>query len=164
MGTWCFTRESGQREVAFVDFPDKSIRPTFAKIEIVNRRLLKHDGSGPVRNLDLDVRGLGWKPTALLMALVLASPLPWKRRVAALCWGVLWMQVVVIGFLTFAIWNESSEIGLVTMSPFWKNLAAQWQHNFIAQFSLASPVVVWLLVTFRNGDSSIGQRTKGGKS
>lgn len=152
VGAWCFTRDEGQREVTFLESPDKSVRPTFARIEIANRSRLKLDGSGPVRNLDFDVRGLGWKPTALLIALVLATPLPWKRRLTALCWGLLWVQLVVMIFLAFAIWNESSEIGLVTMSPFWKNLASQWQHNFIALFSLASPFMVWALVTFRTAD------------
>lgn len=152
MGTWCFSHDEGRREVTFMDSPDQSLRPTFMRIEIANGDLLKPDGSGPVRNLDFDMRGLGWKSTALLVALVLATPLPWKRRLAALGWGILWVQLIVMGFLAFAIWNESSEIGLVTMSPFWKSLASEWQYNFIAQFSLAAPVVVWLLVTFRLGD------------
>ena len=151
VGTWCFTREEGQREVTFVDSPDKSVRPTSARIEIANRALLKPDGSGPIRNLDFDVR-LGWDPTALLIALVLASPLPWKRRLTALCWGIFWVQVAAMVFLAVAIWNESSEIGLVTMSPFWKSIASEWQYNFISLFLLAAPVGIWLVVTFRAGD------------
>ncbi len=163
MGAWCFTRDGGEREVLFVDFPDKAARATFMRIEIANRSLLQPDGSGPVRNLDFDVRRLGWMPPALLIALVLASPLPWKRRVVALCWGVLWVQLVVMTFLAFAIWNESSEVGLVTMSPFWKAIACEWQHNFIAQFSLAAPVVLWLLVTFRSADAAFFKRPDGKK-
>jgi len=156
VGTWCFSRDEGQREVTFLESPDKSA--TFARIEIANRARLKPDGSGLVRNVDFDVRGFGWKPIALLMALVLASPLPWGRRLVALCWGLFWVQLVMMGLFAFVIWNESSEIGLVTMSPFWKNLASQWQHHFIAHFSLAAPVVVWLLVAFRTGDLSIRSR------
>ncbi|MFA7345639.1 MAG: hypothetical protein WC003_15175 [Terrimicrobiaceae bacterium] len=164
VGTWCFSRDEGQREVTFLESPDKSTRPTYARIEIANRSRLKPDGSGLVRNVDFDARGFGWNPVALLIALVLASPLPWKRRLTALCWGLFWIQFVVMIFLAYIIWNESSEIGLVTMSPFWKNIASAWQHHFIAQFSLAAPVVVWLLVTFRAGDLSIWNRADRGKS
>jgi len=156
VGTWCFSRDEGQREVSFLKSPDKSA--TFCRIEIANRARLNPDGSGLVRNVDFDVRGFGWKPMALFIALVLASPLPWKRRLVALCWGPLWVQAAVMGLLAFAIWNESSEIGLVTMSPFWKSLAAECQHNFIAHFSLAAPVVVWLLMTFRTGDLAVWQQ------
>ncbi|MFA7345938.1 MAG: hypothetical protein WC003_16685 [Terrimicrobiaceae bacterium] len=158
VGTWCFSRDEDRREVAFLESPDKSARPTYARIEIANRERLKPDGSGLVRNVDFDVRGLGWKPTALLIALVLASPLPWKRRLAALCWGLFWVQAVMMGLLAYIIWNQSSEVGLITMSPFWKTIASAWQHHFIAQFSLAAPVAVWLLVTFRTGDLGIWQR------
>lgn len=155
IGTWCFSHDDGRREITFLDFPDKAVRPTFLRIEIANRELLKPDGSGPVRNLDFDVRSLGWKPTALFIALVLATPLPWKRRFAAMGWGLLWTQLIVMGFLAFAIWNESSEVGLVTMSPCWKSLASEWQYTFIAQFSLAAPVAVWILAVFRRQDFRI---------
>lgn len=159
VGTWCFSRDADQREVSFLKSPDKSA--TFYRIEIANRARLNPDGSGLVRNVDFDVRGFGWKPMALLIALVLASPLPWKRRLVALCWGLFWVQMVVMGLLAFVIWNESSEIGLVTMSPFWKAIANEWQHAFIALFSLAAPVVVWLLVTFRSGDVTFLKRPYG---
>jgi len=161
VGTWCFSRDEGRREVTFLESPDKSVRPTYARVEIANRERLKLDGSGPVRNLDFDVRGLGWKPTALLIALVLASPLPWKRRLTALCSGLLWIQFAVMGFLAFAIWNESSEIGLATMSPYWKAIANEWQHAFIALFSLASPFMVWALVTFRTTDVAFSEQPNG---
>lgn len=163
IGTRCFSNDEGQREVTFLDSPDKAVRPTFVRIEIANRKLLKPDGSGTVRNLDFDVRGLGWQPTALLMALVLASPLPWGRRLTALGWGLFWVQIVVMGFLAFAIWNESSEVGLVAMSPFWKNIASGWQDSFITQFSLAAPVAVWMLVTFRTGDLALWRKPMRGK-
>ena len=151
LGTLCFAREEGRREVLFQDHPDASVRPTFVRVEIANRQRLAF-GSGPVRHLDFDARGLGWRPTALVMALILASPLPWGRRLAALGLGVVVMQLVVMGFLALAIWNDSSEIGLVTMSPFWKALVSGWQSRMMSLFSLAAPVLIWLLVTIRGRD------------
>jgi len=158
VGTWCFTSQEGRREVTFVESPDRATHTTYARIEIANRDLLKPDGSGPIRHLDMDVRRSGWQPTALLLALVLASPVRWKRRISALCWGCLLLQLVAMAFLAFAIWNESSEIGLVTLSPFWKSLASEWQYNFITLFSIVAPVVVWLLLTFRDGDMAAWRR------
>ena len=152
MGTWCFYSEHGQREVVFLNTTDKSIHPTFAKIEIANRKLLHRDGSGPIRLVNFDVRGLAWSPTALVIALIVATPVPLRRKIWALGWGVICVQMVVLTFLGLAIWNESSEIGLVTISPFWKGIVADFQQSFITQFSMAAPVFIWVFVTFRVAD------------
>jgi hypothetical protein len=152
LGAACFTRDDGRREVLFLNSPDPLLRPTFARIEIADRQKLQPDGSGPVRHVDFDVRGLGWTPTALFVSLVLASPVPWSRRLAALGLGVAGVQIVIMGFLALAIWNESSEIGLVSMPPFWKGIVTDWQRNLIALFSLAAPVIIWILVTVRGQD------------
>jgi hypothetical protein len=157
LGTLCFAREDGRREVLFQDHPDASVRPTFVRVEIANRQRLAF-GSGPVRHLDFDARGLGWRPTALVMALILASPLPWRRRLFALGWGILGVQIVVMVILAFAIWNESSEVGLVTISPFWKVVVSGWQHSMVALFSLAAPILIWLLVTIRGRDFEAFQK------
>lgn len=152
MGTWWFYSESSQREVIFHNTADKSMHPTFAKIEIANRKLLHRDGSGPIRLVNFDVRGLAWSPTALVIALIVATPIPFRRKILALGWGVICVQMVVLVFLGLAIWNESSEIGLVTIAPFWKGVVADFQQSFITQFSMAAPVFIWVFVTFRIAD------------
>ena len=130
------------------------------RIVIVNRALMNPDGSGPVRNLDA---GFGWLPVALLMALILATPISWRRRGVAILLGVLCMHVVILLALRFIIWNESMEISLVTLPPFWKTISNGFRDALITQFNPAIPVLIWILVTFRRGDfiaSPAGQADK----
>ena len=65
------------------------------RVVIVNEALMKPDGSGPVRNLDIGTRGFGSMPLAFLISLILASPVPWPRRSKAVMWGIFWQQVSV---------------------------------------------------------------------
>lgn len=141
----------GERELTFERLGEPP-HPGYTRIEIVNRRLMHADGSGPVRNLDLDPLGFGWKPTALVLALVAATPIAWRRRWRALLWGFACIQVIVLCFLAFRIWYESAEVALVTFTPFWKNAADGFNDLVIWQYTLVFPVVVWIFVTFRGED------------
>jgi hypothetical protein len=114
--------------------------------------LMNADDSGPVRHLDFDTLGLGWRPTALLIALIVATPISWARRRWALFWGLIWQNAFLLVFLGFLIWNESSEISLVNLTPFWKHLASNFKDALVGQAGLAVPVAIWVLVTFRRID------------
>lgn len=124
------------------------------RVVIVNEALMKPDGSGPVRNLDIGTRGLGSMPLALLVSLVLASPVSWPRRSKALMWGILWQQVSVFSFLGYCIWLDSAEIGLVSLSSTGKDLATGIKNALGGVLMAASPVLLWVLVTFRRGDEA----------
>lgn len=152
VGGFVFTRDSGERDVRFVPSSREILSPTLARIEIVNRSLMHPDGSGPVRQLDFDAFKLAWQPCAFLIALVVATPLPWSRRLRALGWGLLVVHGVIVLCLAFVIWRESAEVELVSLSPFWSDLAARWQVGFLTLLSLTCPVVIWVLVMFRSGD------------
>ena len=143
--------DNASRELCF-ETPDKNENaPGDTRIVIVNRAWMHTDGSGPVRNLVLDASGF-WRPTALLVALILATPIPWQRRLGALFWGLFWIHLLLMLFLGFCIWNESAEIGLVTLSPFWKSFLNRFKEAELTQFAMAIPVTVWILVTFWRGD------------
>ena len=143
--------DNDRRELSF-EAPGENERHLHdTRIVIVNRALMHADGSGPVRNLDMNASGFS-RATALLLALIFATPIPWRRRVWAMVWGLLWIHAFILLFLGFCIWNESAEIGLVTLSPFWKSFANGLKEAVIAQLSLAISVLIWILVTFRRGD------------
>jgi hypothetical protein len=38
------------------------------------------------------------------------------------------------------------------LTPFWQDFADRIQHLLISQFSIAAPVLIWILVTFRRAD------------
>lgn len=126
-----FSREGGRMEVVCRDHPDQVSRPAFARIEIANRDLLKSDGSGPIRNVDCNATVVGWMPTAMLIALVFASPVSWKRRVEAVLMGVVSLHILILAIIAFAIWRESSEIGLASIPASWQPAMQEWQRIFV---------------------------------
>ncbi len=154
IGAWVFFSEWGEREVLFQKSPRSGQNSAFTRIEIANRRKLAPDGSGTVRHVDFDAGRLAWLPTAFFIALVLASPLQWPRRLRALALGGVCVQVVVFLCLAFVIWRESSVVGLVSLTPFWADIAARSQSGFLTLLPFLYPVVIWVAVVFRREDFS----------
>ena len=58
------------------------------RVTLKNAALADSSGKGLTLHTELDSRSIGWLPTALTIALVLATPIPWPRRLGALA-GVL---------------------------------------------------------------------------
>jgi hypothetical protein len=151
VGRILFASKSGLRELTFGPL-GQAPHPWYTRIVIVNRNMIHADGSGPVRNFDLDALAFGWKPAALLLALVVATPISWRRRGWALLWGLLAIHAIILLFLGFSIWNESTEVSLVVLSPFWKQTADAIKDFVLSQYSVVMPLVAWILVTFRMED------------
>lgn len=128
---------------------------------IVNRDLMAADGSGPVRNVDIDLRRLLSQSLGLLAALTVALPVSWARRGRAFMLGVVLLHACFVGFLRFSIWAESAEVGLVAFSPAVKAAATGCENLLLAQFALLVPVVVGILAGFRRGDGEALRRLIG---
>ncbi len=151
IGTLLYGSNDQRKEITFQPFPN-GYHSDHTRVVIVNPAMMKADGSGPVRHLDLGTRAFGWKPLVLLVALVLATPLAWGRRMRALLWGCLCQQAFVMLALGFCIWNESTEIGLVSLSETGKDAAMAVRGMLSGQLAVAVPVLIWVLVTFRRED------------
>jgi hypothetical protein len=147
VGQWVFDSKTGPRSL---EFEPREAHDT--RIVIINRKLMQPDGSGPVRNLDLDSFDFTWRPVSLLLALILASPVSWPRRAWALAVGGVCLQAFQLFVLGFALWKQSSEVALVTLSPFWKQAAENIAHVLVGQLNIAAPFLIWLMVTFRRED------------
>ena len=112
----------------------------------------------PVRGeMDITSGYVGYRPTAFLIALVLATPVPWRRRLWALVWGL----VLVNAFIAFRMWlalldaySEPNALALYSLSPFWKTiLKAGMLVVFRAPAAhYLGPMFIWMMVTFRRGD------------
>jgi hypothetical protein len=102
------------------------------------------DGSGPVRNLDLDSLAFAWRPFGVLIALLLAVPFAWRTQVRLGLICALCLLGYLLSVLAFAIWNESAEVSLVTLSPFWKPVAGQAERTLVASLEFFAPVVLSL--------------------
>ena len=160
LGQMVFAQESGPRFVRFEAVPGELRHSLDTRIALANRAVLDALGSGPVRYLELDTRGIGWVPTALLLALVLATPVPWRRRVWALFFGV----IAIHGFILFSVavylWNNSTDLGLLTLTPFWKQTTDGLEETLITQMGagFVVPVLLWIAVTLRRQDGVRWQR------
>jgi len=129
------------------DDPD---HPYGSRIVIVNQALMNPDGSGPVRNVDFDTRVTC--PATLLIALVVATPVSWRRRGWALLLGMPISCALGLLFLGFSIWDESSEISLVTFSPVTKEIVHLARNVLTTQLGISAPILLWILLTFRRED------------
>ena len=149
-----FTRGNGKRILRVEAAREGTTHALDTRLTVVNRALLDAHGSGPAMVLELDMRAVAWLPMVLVGALILATPIPWRRR----GWALVWGEVLTHGFVLFSlavyIWNEadaSTGLSLARFSPFWKSVMNGLEETLITQLgaSFAVPVLIWILVTFR---------------
>lgn len=122
------------------------------RIVLRNRRV-------PEGKLSMDIKAAwtGYRPTAFLVALVVATPLPWRRRAAAMLWGLLGVHLFIVLRITLHLLNMLSDphpLAAFSFTPFTKSiLSPAARLLFLAPFmTYAAPAIIWLLVTFRRGD------------
>ena len=131
-----------ERAVSFA--PENEVSgPGRLRLLIVQPERMAPDGSGPVRRLDFNALDVGWRPTALVLALGAAVSLPWRRRCRVMALGVAAVHAYALGALGSAIWNEASHLapGVVESVTIFDRL----QDALLSQLSLAVPVLAWML-------------------
>jgi type IV secretory pathway TrbL component len=154
LGQMMFSSDDGKRFVNFGPVADKnSVLDT--QITLGNRELEDSRGHAPVRSTGIDSRSIGWVPTALTVALVAASPIPWRRRLVALASGLVLIHLFILFTVQTWIWNNASGVSLLSLSAFWQNAADELNYALMTQIgaSFSVPVVIWVLVTFRRQDA-----------
>jgi hypothetical protein len=151
-------------EVFFSSFRDNGfvkIRetkdPATSHLNVGNNALIHPDGTSETAALDVNTRYLGYVPTILLIALVLASPVSWKRRLLALALGLVLVTLLVM----FKQWisllwlcEQHPFLQLTNFTGTGKKLLTFF-NTFISITSssvLYFVVAIWLLVTFRLED------------
>jgi len=114
---------------------------------------------GTVRELisDRSSRYSGYAPLALTLALILATPLPWKRRAEAAFWGALlatWFAVLVPAFQIYPLYLREENHWLFGSIP---SLFPIW-HTFVFTLSKMTrwvtlyyiiPFLIWITLSFR---------------
>jgi hypothetical protein len=155
LGGAFFAADDENRLVRFEAATDDG--PLDTRIVLANPRLRTPSGRISGRILALDSRGVGWIPTALVTALIVATPIAWKRRLWALVPGLLAIHGYLVFTIGVYIWNQSAagdELALVRLSPALKTVANGLEETFVTQVgaSIVVPVIIWLVVTFRRGD------------
>ena len=156
LGRMAFSREHDRRIILFEPYhAEHDFTPLDSEMIMGNRDTVDPSGQGLSSTLDLDTRSIGWIPTALTLALILATPVPWRRRGWALVWGLLLIHGFILFSLQTWIWDASPGISLSTLSLFWQGIADDLEYTFITQLgaSFSVPVLIWILVTFRLEDA-----------
>lgn len=113
--------------------------------------------TGASGNIDLKSGFLGFRPTAFLVALVLATPISWPRRSVALVLGLLAVSLLVL----LRTWLQLAD-KLSAPSPLQVyELSASWKSALTACLNILVhsppsgyivPGILWVMVTFRRGD------------
>ncbi len=155
LGQIAFGREGAMSVVRFEPYFEQHGFSTLdARMILANSSQTDSNGHGPVKMLDLDTRSIGWTPTVLTMALILATPIPWRRRAWALVWGFFWVNVFILFSLQSWIWDASPGLALFECSPFWQATLDNLEYTLLTQIgtSFSVPVLIWMLVCFRRED------------
>lgn len=100
-------------------------------------------------SLAVTTRFQGYTPTAFVIALALASPLPWIRRLRALAIGVVFVTVFVAFrqyvFIANVIYRPEGFIATLQGFAYWV-----FVESFAGAFVI--PLVIWVIATFRRRD------------
>lgn len=144
------------RESGFVKFSEMEA-PAMTHLNIGNYLLPLPDGSFDTAAVDINTRILGFLPTVLLISLVVASPVTWKRKLFALATGLVLVMLLVL----FKQWIflldqcvQNDWLKLAEFTGFSKTIFT-FTNKFISTSSFTVAyfvVVIWLLVTFRIED------------
>jgi hypothetical protein len=145
-----FTGDYGNWNVTFCrpqpwETPQRS---TDLRIVIVNQKLMKPDGSGPIRNVDLSSTII-YPSAALLVALIVSTPVSLRSRFQVAAIGLVILQVLGIAYIGLAIVNQSQSLIATPVTPWWIKIAEVLQGMIASQLNLALPLVLWLYLTFR---------------
>ena len=152
LGQTVFSRQDEQRVILFQPYHEQhGFSSLDTQMTLGNRALADSTGKGRAELINMDSRSLGWMPTALTMALILATPVPWRQRAWALVWGFLLIHAFILFSLQVWIWDESPTLSLFTLSPFSQRIIDELQYALITQLgaSFSVPILIWILVTIR---------------
>ena len=99
----------------------------------------------------------GYLPTALLVSLVLATPIPWVRRIKALFWGLLLVHLFVYLRLEITLLHWFSADGpwaIYSPGPFARSVLSGAHEIGVVSpmMTFVAPVIIWIIATVRQKD------------
>jgi hypothetical protein len=113
-----------------------------SQVVVADLRRLGPDGRGLALVISFDSGSQGWTPLAMWIALGVATPLPWTKRLQALLAGALVIQLLVAATIFVTVsFNLTSEA-----SPAWQRLALMLANRLLVEniwFSFVPPFLLW---------------------
>lgn len=153
-GATIFSRNEGPEVVGFAASQSPEAPNLDTQVTLGNRGSAESMASSVQAKTNLDSRSIGWIPTALTVALIVATPISLRRRAWALAGGLVLVHLFIILTLQSWIWNNAPTVGLMTMSDFGKQVTDALSYCLVNQLgaSFSIPVLIWIVVTFRRQD------------
>lgn len=133
-------------------------RPQDTREELDVEVVLTKHGPPPVRaRAENKSRVVGYLPTISLIAFVLATPIPWKRRRRALLLGLLLVTLFValrMGIPLVRDFSRSDALRVYELGSLSRRILGIGERALLAApaSSFVVPVLIWVLVAFRRQD------------
>ncbi|HUU83830.1 MAG TPA: hypothetical protein VM243_10030 [Phycisphaerae bacterium] len=131
---------------------------TYAATRMQDTRLsLMNHATRARGNQPVSSQYIGYVPTVLFLALVLPSPVPWRRRWKAVLWGFVLIGAFILLRMWLMIFNafcSDSPLALFYPSDFWRRVLAFATETLTRSLTtcFVVPLAIWVLVCFRHGD------------
>ena len=134
--------------------------PAMTRVNIGSYAIVNPDGTFHTAAVNINTRYMGYFPTILLIALVLASPVPWNRKLFALAAGLILLTLLIMFKQWIALlWlcEQNTWLRLTDFTGTSKKLLT-FLNTFISDASstvLYFVFLIWFIVTFRLEDLKI---------
>jgi hypothetical protein len=124
------------------------------------RVLLANRKTGMVAQTHVSSQLQGLQPTVYVLALILATPVPWSRKWRALLLGFVAISVYVafrVAIFLLGAFNGDDSLAVFSFGPFVTTMIGFLKWVVVTSFAgnFVVPVPIWLLVTFRRGDWAV---------
>lgn len=151
----------GDGLVFFQDGVDPSGKEMDTAITLVNRKAFVEAQQNNTTVYSIKVfcsmRNWGYLISAFFAALLIASPVPLRRKLIAGTVGLLLVQLFVlfrIGVDVEFSFQQNEKLNVLDYGGFWEDVIigmdAFFAKNIVIAFAV--PLIIWILVTFKKGD------------
>ena len=117
---------------------------------------LRKRGAPKLGYLRISSRYVGYGPTVVVIALVLATSIPWSRRGWALLWGMVWIHLFIVLRVTLTLlaggFAADKEFAIFAPSVFWMGVLTNMEKLLSDNptVSFVVPAFIWFLVALRH--------------
>ena len=98
----------------------------------------------------------GYMYMTFMTALILATPISWRRKGLALLWGLILIHGFIVLKLAIRLLHAFTidPLSLFALSPFWMQMLNIVHQEFIVNvnFGFVVSIFIWILVSFRRED------------
>jgi hypothetical protein len=122
-------------------------------VVLYNFDIVDKDNAGGSK-IGLESKNYFWLPFAFYLALVGATPIPWRRRLWALFVGFLAANALLALTLGVYLADHASDISMIVLPPFWKWAAGALTRLLLVVSGPSTFIylLVWPFACFRRED------------